>query len=164
MTPEDAYGRLSTYLRLMGDAPLSPAVLGDVREAWQVLDAALSADGRLPERWDRLTAKAAAHRAGKTSTASWETTVRRGLAPAPDGRDDAGRAWWHPVTVDAYTAGTWRRLPRAPRGAEVPPPASGTGASREAWARWAMAHGVPVQRRMRRDAIQGACREARLIP
>lgn len=102
MTPDDAYARLRRYFAG------SPDVATSVLAAWQVLDDALSADGTLPEPWERLTGKPAAERAGRPAN-QWNDLTSKGWAPDPDGIDPAGRKFWHPATVDAWREGRWVR-------------------------------------------------------
>jgi hypothetical protein len=61
---------------------------------------------------DRVTAAQAAEIVG-VSDSTWRGYVARGQAPAPDGRDERDRPWWHRGTVETWTAGRrgqgWRR-------------------------------------------------------
>lgn len=161
MTPDEAY---ATLAELLGGArgSFTGHTAADLRTAWNSLNSALSSGGDLPYPWARLNALAAAHRAGLPDTATWTSYVRKGYAPPADGRDSAGRAWWHPASVDSYVNGTWTR-PTRPRDPDEAPPLSGNGASRDEWAQFAARRGVTVTTRMNRDAIQEACREIGLI-
>lgn len=161
MTPDDAYDRLADLLDPT-KAHMLAVRLDDLRTAWQALDAALTADAELPYPWSRIGATRAAERAGKPSSTAWSALVTKGYAPPPDGHDDAGRAWWHLATVDAYVEGTWKAVPKQRDPADCPP-VSGTGADREAWATWAKANGVTVLPGDTRTVIQRSCRDAGLI-
>jgi hypothetical protein len=99
VTPQQAYDAINSLLSTSDDM--------DVWEAWNELDMALRADGPLPQAWERLTQQAAGERAGKTGK-HWGNLSGRGFAPAPDGQDSAGRNFWHPATVDAWTSGDWK--------------------------------------------------------
>ncbi len=162
MTPDEAYAHLHERLALAALGELSPDAVALLRTSWKALDAALRGSGDLPYPWARLNALAAAQRAGKPNTAQWHALVNKGYAPAADGEDSAGRAWWHPATIDAYLDGSWQAVPQQ-RDPDAMPPASGVGASREAWARFAERRGITVTSTMRRDAIQEACRNLGLI-
>lgn len=95
MIPEDeAYETLCRRLTADTADPIA-------RAAWRVLDAALRADGDLPLPWERLSAQAAADRAGKDRR-QWSSLVTQGYGPKADGVDSASRAYWHPSTIDAW--------------------------------------------------------------
>lgn len=161
MTPDKAY---ATLAELLGSSrgSFTGATAADLRTAWNALNEALSGSGDLPYPWARLNALASAHRAGMPDTATWTTYVRKGYAPPADGQDSAGRAWWHPATVDSYVNGGWRKAPRQ-RDPDEAPPLSGNGAGRDEWADFAARRGITITTRMGRDAIQEACREIGII-
>lgn len=154
MTPDQAYQTLCSHFN-GHDLP------DPLSAAWRALDAALRADGTLPQAWERLGAPAAGKRVGRSPHA-WGDLVAKGYAPPADGRDAANRPFWHPATVDAYRNGEWKPAPRV-RPANVPPPITGRGGGRDDWAAWASAHGVTVLKRMTRATIQEECRKAGLI-
>ncbi len=162
MTPDEAYAHLHERLVFTSHGELPPDAVSLLRTSWKALDAALRGSGELPYPWARLNALAAAHRAGKPDTASWQTLVAKGYAPPADGEDSAGRAWWHPATVDAYVRGAWKAAPRQ-RDPDEAPPITGAGAGRDRWAEFAERRGIAVTPGMRRDAIQRACRDLGLI-
>jgi len=155
MTPDEAYAALE---RLVS----SPAAPDDIRRAWRDLDAGLRGHAELPVAWARLSSTAAAARAGIDNPNRWRDMVHKGYAPPADGTDDVGRSWWHPATVDAYRRDGWQRVPDQ-RDPGAPPPLAGPGATSEAWAQWATAHGVTVDASEGRVLIQDACRAAGLI-
>jgi hypothetical protein len=93
MTTDEAYDVLCLALNNRQD---------ETGEAWRTLDEALRGSGGFPTAWDRLSASAAAARAGKDRP-NWSSLVTQGYAPPPDGEDTSGRGWWHPATVDAYS-------------------------------------------------------------
>jgi hypothetical protein len=99
MTPDEAYRVLTERIVYCGDSRF--------REAWSALDTALRTDGPLPQEWARLTQQAAGERAGKSGK-HWGHLVGKGYAPAADGQDSAGRNYWHPATVDAWSSGDWK--------------------------------------------------------
>jgi hypothetical protein len=144
MTPDEAYETLVKRMTGDGADPIA-------RAAWQALDDALKGDADLPEPWLRLTGTSAATRAGRDPQ-QWANLVSQGYAPPPDGRDDVGRAWWHPATADAFKAHGWTR-PRAPG----TPPAF--NASREKWIQFALECGGVTYPHQRRDQIIALCRE-----
>lgn len=152
MTPDEAYDVLSTHLS-------GPGTGTPLEAAWRCLDAALRADGSLPERWERLTSGAAADRAGKDQPA-WSDLVAKGYAPPPDGHDHAGRAWWHPATIDAWRSGGWTPAPR-PRDPTLPPPGNASGGM---WRLWALAREVPgITEHTPRETVIARCREAGVL-
>lgn len=164
MTPEEARAELARCIAgtdpdvIMTNANIVERIVA----AWRALDDALSSGGALPEAWARLTATRAAERAGKNTHNNWLTLVEKGYAPPADGHDENGRAFWHPVTIDAYRAGEFTAQP-VPRPAHLPPPSAGPGSGRDAWAAWATERGITVLPRMRRAAIREECRKAGLI-
>lgn len=151
MTPDEAYAVLAANLATHDDDIL--------KQAWRALDGALSTGADLPYQWERLTASAAAERAGKSSQGTFQSLVNQGYAPPPDGRDSAGRAFWLKTTIDAFLAGGWRPTPRQRRPDE-PPHSNGRTAD---WLEWATARGVRVTRHTRRVEIIAKCRTAGLL-